>query len=85
MPLVKVKAKGQVTIPAEFRDQLHLDEGDFLDAVVQNNEIILKPKAIVDRKLQSYIEEGVEEIRTGKTVGPFESMEEYEEYINPNS
>ena len=35
MPYVKVKTKGQVTIPAEFRRDLNLNEGDLLEAVVE--------------------------------------------------
>lgn len=49
MPYVKVKTKGQVTIPAEFRRDLNLKEGDLLEAVVERGGIILKPKTVVDR------------------------------------
>jgi AbrB family looped-hinge helix DNA binding protein len=34
MPYVKVKTKGQVTIPTEFRRDLNLKEGDLLEALV---------------------------------------------------
>jgi AbrB family looped-hinge helix DNA binding protein len=49
MPYVKVKTKGQVTIPAEFRRDLHLEEGDLLEAVVERGGIFLTPKTVVDR------------------------------------
>ena len=49
MPYVKVKTKGQVTIPAEFRRDLNLKEGDLLEAVVERGGIVLKPKTLVDR------------------------------------
>ena len=49
MPYVKVKTKGQVTIPAEFRRDLNLKEGDLLEAVVERGGIVLKPKTVVDR------------------------------------
>ena len=50
MPLVKLKQKGQMTIPAEIRDQLQLRQGDLLEARTDGRSIILVPKAIVDRE-----------------------------------
>ena len=50
MPLVRVKEKFQVTIPTELREALHLAVGDILEATVDDETIVLKPKAVVDRK-----------------------------------
>src|SRR5205085_4646124 len=50
LPLVKVKEKFQVTLPAELRDALHLTVGDLLEATIQDNVIVLKPKIVVDRE-----------------------------------
>ena len=50
MPLVKVKEKFQVTIPTELREALHLAVGDILEATIENETIVLKPKAVVDRR-----------------------------------
>jgi AbrB family looped-hinge helix DNA binding protein len=49
LPLVKVKEKFQVTIPTELRKTLHLAVGDLLEATIEHDTIVLKPKAIVDR------------------------------------
>ncbi len=49
MPLVTVKPKFQVTIPAKLREQIDLQEGDLLDATVVEGGILLRPKAVVDR------------------------------------
>lgn len=49
LPFVKVKEKFQVTIPVELREALHLSVGDILEATVEHNEIVLKPKMVVDR------------------------------------
>ena len=48
MPLVKIKEKFQITLPAELREVLHLAVGDLLEATIQDNVIVLKPKAVVD-------------------------------------
>ena len=86
MPLVRVKQKFQVTLPAEVREELHIKEGDLLEAVVHDDSVVLTPKAVVDKKsLDAYLTERLEELRAGKTVGPFGSMEEYDEYVKRTS
>ena len=50
MPFVKVKEKFQVTIPVELREALHLSVGDILEATLEQDEIVLKPKVVVDRR-----------------------------------
>ena len=50
LPLVRVKEKFQVTIPTELREALHLTVGDILEATVERDNIVLKPKAVVDRR-----------------------------------
>jgi AbrB family looped-hinge helix DNA binding protein len=60
MPYVKIKTKGQVTIPAEFRRDLNLKEGDLLEAVVERGGIVFKPKTVVDR----YDEEWAKDLLT---------------------
>jgi len=50
MPLVKLKHKGQMTIPAEIRDRLQLQQGDLLEATTDGRSVILTPKALVDRE-----------------------------------
>jgi AbrB family looped-hinge helix DNA binding protein len=49
LPLVKVKEKFQITLPAELREALRLAVGDLLEATIQDNVIVLKPKDVVDR------------------------------------
>ena len=50
MTLVKLKHKGQMTIPAEIRDRLQLQQGDLLEATTDGRSVILTPKALVDRE-----------------------------------
>lgn len=49
MPVVRVKRKFQVTIPAEVRERLGLAEGDYLEVTEEGNQIVLKPKVVLDR------------------------------------
>jgi len=40
---VRVKHKGQVTIPMELRLKLGIEEGAILDISTEDNKIVLKP------------------------------------------
>ena len=49
MALVRMLRGGQVTLPAEARKALKLNEGDYLDLQVTNGAVTLKPVTVVDR------------------------------------
>ena len=49
MPLVKVIRHGQITLPAELREKLDIDEGDYLEAKLEGRTIVLHPKVLLDR------------------------------------
>ncbi len=40
---VRVKRKGQVTIPQELRTKLGIEEGAILEITAEDNKIVLKP------------------------------------------
>jgi len=42
MEITKISSKGQVVLPREIREELHLKEGTILVAVKKNNLVILK-------------------------------------------
>ena len=76
MPYVKVKTKGQVTIPAEFRRDLNLKEGDLLEVVAERGGILLKPKAVVDRYDEKWAENALREAREEDRKSPQTRREE---------
>ncbi|MDI6711407.1 MAG: AbrB/MazE/SpoVT family DNA-binding domain-containing protein [Bacillota bacterium] len=43
MERVKITAKGQITLPKVLRDTLGLREGDYLEAGLRGNEMVLRP------------------------------------------
>ena len=49
MPLVTVKSKFQVTIPAGLRKGIDLREGDIMEATLMGDGILFRPKQVVDR------------------------------------
>ena len=50
MPLVTVKPRFQVTIPARLRKGIDLREGDIMEATLVGDGILFRPKQVVDRE-----------------------------------
>jgi AbrB family looped-hinge helix DNA binding protein len=50
MALTKLTRNGQVTLPAEARRKLRLAEGDYLEAEVVGDSVVLRPVSVVDRE-----------------------------------
>ena len=72
VPLVKVKEKYQVTLPASLRRKAGLAVGDLLEAAVEGKKITLTPKGVVDRELAF----ALEDVRKGRTHGPFNTVDD---------
>ena len=49
MPLVRVKGKAQITLPAKVRKALNIREGDYLDVTVEGERVVLRPQIVLDR------------------------------------
>jgi AbrB family looped-hinge helix DNA binding protein len=47
--LVQVRKKSQVTLPQSVRQELGIEEGDFLEVQVRDGDIVLKVKKLVDK------------------------------------
>ncbi|MGC4053159.1 MAG: AbrB/MazE/SpoVT family DNA-binding domain-containing protein [Paludibaculum sp.] len=72
-PLVRIKEKFQVTLPAELRTQSGLSVGDFLEVGLQQGGVItLTPKSLVDRQ----VAEGLADLKAGRVHGPYATAEE---------
>ena len=71
MDIVTVKTKFQIVIPRHIREQVNIEIGDVLEAGVQGGKITFTPKSLVDRHLA----EGLEDIRKGRTHGPYATTE----------
>jgi AbrB family looped-hinge helix DNA binding protein len=72
MSLVKLNIKGQVTLPSSLRERAGLDAGDLLEIKLEKGKITLTPQSLVDQ----HLEEGLEDIRKGRTYGPFNTADD---------
>ena len=72
--LIQVRRKAQITLPQSVRHALNIEEGDFLDAIVKDGEIVLRVKKLVDkeqawfwtRRWQEGERKAEEDIRAGR-------------------
>ncbi len=49
MPVVRIRPKRQNTIPGKIFDQLHLETGDFMEAVAEDGKIVMIPKRLATK------------------------------------
>ncbi len=86
MPVVKIIKSGQITLPKEFRKALGMKEGDILEAKMEDDRVILKPKTHIDKFPESEFElsehgksrikEALEDYKKKKMIGHFRSVKE---------
>lgn len=48
MTLMRVRPKGQLTLPDNIRRQVRLEEGDYLEVAVEEGAIVMRPKKLID-------------------------------------
>jgi AbrB family looped-hinge helix DNA binding protein len=81
MTLMRVRRLAQLTLPAEVRRALNVQEGDYLEAEVVKDGVLLKPVAVVQRKRAwQRIQEVTSRVRDMRP-DPRKSNEEEEEEI----
>lgn len=75
MALTRIKPKFQVTIPQAAREAVGLKIGDFLEATPTKEGVLLRPKQLVDRKveLDKRLERGLADVAAGRVMGPFKT------------
>ena len=49
MEVLQIRKKFQITLPRSIRERLGLEEGDYIAVEVRDEEIVLRPKKLVDK------------------------------------
>jgi AbrB family looped-hinge helix DNA binding protein len=89
MSTTKITRNFQVSIPKAIRDQLRLEEGDLLEVEQRDGEIVMIPKRLIDadqawfwsREWQEGEREVDEDLRAGRVLGPFKTIEELKKHF----
>lgn len=69
MGAVKIGVSRQVVIPKKIHDQLGLKPGDYLEVELRGEQLVLRPKQLVEKRLA----EGLADIKKGRVLGPFKT------------
>lgn len=69
----KVGHKYQVVIPKSVRDAAGLRVGDYVEANLTKEGILLRPKTLVDRDLNNALKEALADVAAGRMSKPFKS------------
>jgi AbrB family looped-hinge helix DNA binding protein len=79
MPLVKIKDKGQVTLPAKTRERYGLDVGDYVEVIEEGDSIRLVPQEIAPRHpaVDATLDEAIEDERALRVSPAFKNTSEY--------
>ena len=81
--LTKVTRNGQVTLPAQMRRAVNIEEGDYIEVSVQGDSLILTPKKLIDKSQAYYwteewqaMERKADEDKAAGRVESFDSVED---------
>lgn len=82
MAAVKVGASRQIVIPKKIHDKLGLAPGDYLEVEVERGKVVMTPKALMDKQIEKRLAEGLEDLRTGRSHGPFDSAKKAVRFLH---
>ncbi len=74
MRIVKIRTNRQVTVPKVIFDELGLKEGDFVEVSRKGENIVIKPKRLVDvedtlsPEEEKLVDEGFKQLKRGESV-----------------
>ena len=82
--IMKISHQGQIRIPKKIMIRLGIEAGDYLEVDIQQNEIVLKPRKLIDpsqgwywtKEWQTMESEADADIEKGRLSEKFESVEE---------
>ena len=86
MTLTKVSEKYRLTIPPEAREKLHIVIGDMMEVHIKNEEIILRPKKLIDSS-QAWFwskewQQKEKEVEEDYKAGRYKTVKNVKEFLN---
>jgi antitoxin MazE len=85
----RIGPKHQITIPKDIFETLNLEVGDFLEARIKDDTVVLAPKKLIPKdqawfwteEWQKGEKEADEDIKAGRLIGPFNSVKEFKKAL----
>ena len=73
---VKLGVSRQVVIPKKLHDRLGLKPGDYLEVEEQQGRVVMTPKTLIDSRVHAAFRESMEDFKSGRYAGPFDTAEQ---------
>ena len=73
---VKLGVSRQVVIPKKLHDRLGLKPGDYLEVEEQQGRVVMTPKTLIDSRVHAAFRESMEDFKSGRYSGPFDTAEQ---------
>ncbi|MDA2922995.1 AbrB/MazE/SpoVT family DNA-binding domain-containing protein [Patescibacteria group bacterium AH-259-L07] len=88
--LLRVKRHFQLTLPAHLRKILNIEEGDFVEAEIKDNKLVLKPRKLIDadqswfwsREWQKGEKQAEKDIQKGKISSAFKTAKDLRQALH---
>ena len=75
-PTVKLGVSRQVVIPKKLHGRLGLKPGDYLEVEEQQGRVVMTPKTLIDSRVHAAFRESMEDFKSGRYSGPFDTAEQ---------
>ena len=63
-------------VKKKLYDRLGLKPGDYLEVEEQQGKVVMTPKTLVDRRVHAAFRESMEDFKSGRYSGPFDTVDE---------
>ena len=73
---VKLGVSRQVVIPKKLHGRLGLKPGDYLEVEEQQGRVVMTPKTLIDSRVHAAFRESMEDFKSGRYSGPFDTAEQ---------
>lgn len=89
---MKISSSGQIRIPKDIMERLHINTGDYLDFEYKKDVVVLKAKKLIDAEQAWFWEKGwqeaeqqaEEDIQTGRVSEVFKTPKEGIKHLKKN-
>ena len=79
---VKLGVSRHVVIPKKLHDRLGLRPGDYLEVEEQQGRVVMTPKTLIDSRVHAAFRESMEDFKSGRYSGPFDTAEQATESLH---
>jgi bifunctional DNA-binding transcriptional regulator/antitoxin component of YhaV-PrlF toxin-antitoxin module len=77
---IKMQARGVLTLPKKLRENMRFAAGSIVHIEERDGGVFIAPASPFDALLQEDVRRALDDLKNGRTIGPFSSMKDFERY-----